>query len=325
MSALSYGSSRQNAVFRGWDRFDYFILIASIGLAGLGLLLIYSGSAGTYTGPIASFANPVTKQAIFAILGIGLMLLVSKIDYHYLIHYSWILYIIGLLSLVAILFVGTNVGGSVRWFNIGPLQVQPSEFAKLATILLLARFFSEHGGDAKDLKTLLISLAIVVPAVALVFIEPDLGTSIVFMAIWLGVVIVAGVSRSHLLVMAALFVAAFPFVWTFAVADYRSNASPSSSTPTRTKMGSAPVTTTSRPKSPSAPARSGARAGATAIRRSSATSRCPRATSSLASSAKKAASPAPCSSSGSSCCCSCVASALPRSQAIPPVSSWLWG
>jgi rod shape determining protein RodA len=220
LSSLSYGS-RQGSVFRGWDRFDYFLLLAAMALVTLGLLLIYSGSARTYTGPITSFSNPVTKQAIFAVLGIGLMLMVSKIDYHYLIHYSWILYAIGLVSLIAILFVGQNVGGSVRWFNLGPLQVQPSEFAKLATILLLARFFSEHGGDAKDLKTLLISLAIVVPAVGFVFIEPDLGTSIVFMAIWLGVVIVAGVSRSHLLVMAALFIAALPFVWTFAVADYQ--------------------------------------------------------------------------------------------------------
>jgi rod shape determining protein RodA len=221
LSAVGYGSGRQGSVFRGWDRFDYLLVLAAMALVVLGLLLIYSGSAGTYTGPIASFNNPVTKQAIFAVLGFGLMLLVSKIDYHYLIHYSWALYAVGLVSLVAILFIGVNVGGSVRWFNVGPLQVQPSEFAKLATILLLARFFSERGGDAKDLKTLLISLAIVVPAVGLVFVEPDLGTSIVFMAIWLGVVIVAGVSRSHLVIMAALFIAAFPFLWTFAVADYQ--------------------------------------------------------------------------------------------------------
>ena len=220
MSALSYGR-RHGSVFRGWDRFDYLIVFAALALVTLGLLLIYSGSKPTYTGPEGSFSNPVVKQAVFAVIGVCVMLLVSKLDYHYLTHYAWILYVIGLISLVAILGVGHDAYGSKRWFDLGPIQVQPSEFAKLATILALSRFFSEHGGDAKDLRTLLLSLLIVAPVAALVFVEPDLGTTIVFLAIWLGVVIVAGASRSHLLIMGALFVAVLPFVWTFAVADYQ--------------------------------------------------------------------------------------------------------
>ena len=220
MSSVSYGAGR-GGVFRGWDRFDYVLVLASLALVAMGLALIYSGSTATYAGPMASLSNPVAKQLMFAFVGVFAMLLVSKMDYHYLTHYAWFLYAIGLISLVVILGIGQEAGGSTRWFNVGPLQVQPSEFAKLATILALARFFSEHGGDAKELKTLLISLAIVAPMAALVFVEPDLGTAIVFFSIWLGVVIVAGASRSHLLIMGALFVALLPFVWTFAVADYQ--------------------------------------------------------------------------------------------------------
>ena len=149
------------------------------------------------------------------------MLVVSKIDYHYLTHYAWVLYGLSIVSLVALFVVGDAAFGSTRWFNLGPIQVQPSEFAKLATILCLARYFSEHGGDARELRSLLISLAIVAPMAGLVFIQPDLGTSIVFVAIWLGVVLVAGVNRGHLMVMAAAFVAVLPFVWTFAIADYQ--------------------------------------------------------------------------------------------------------
>ncbi len=221
MTSLSYARSSQRGVFGGWDRFDYIIVLASLALVALGLLLIYSGSARSYSGPLLSPSNPVAKQAVFAVVGVGAMLLVSKLDYHYLTHYSWLFYAIGVLALIFIIPIGHTAGGSTRWFNVGPLQVQPSEFAKLATVLLLARFFSEHGGDAKDLRTLLISLAIVVPVAFLVFIEPDLGTTVVFLSIWLGVVTVAGVSRSHLLIMAALFVAALPFLWTFFVADYQ--------------------------------------------------------------------------------------------------------
>ncbi len=149
------------------------------------------------------------------------MLVASRFDYHHLTHYWWLLYIISIVSLIGILFIGQTQFGSTRWFNVGPIQVQPSEFAKLATIVAMARYFQDRGGDAKDLRSLMISLAIVVPIAGLVFIEPDLGTSIVFGAIWLGMVTVAGVNRNHLIVLGALFVAVLPFVWAFAVADYQ--------------------------------------------------------------------------------------------------------
>lgn len=212
---------RRTSLFRGWDRFDYLLVLSALALVGFGLALIYSGSVRFYEGPVASFSNPVAKQVVFALIGFGLMLLVSKLDYHYLTHYSWVLYAIAIVSLIAILGIGQTAYGSTRWLDVGPIQIQPSEFAKLATILLLARFFSEHGGDAKELRALVLSLAIVAPVIALVFIEPDLGTSIVFAAIWLGVVVVAGVSRSHLLVLGAVFLAVLPFAWTFAIADYQ--------------------------------------------------------------------------------------------------------
>jgi rod shape determining protein RodA len=226
MSSLTYGGyggrvRTSNSVWRGWDRFDYIMVAAALALVTYGLLLIYSGSLPWYDGPVASFANPVAKQVIFASVGIAAMLVVSKVDYHYFTHYAWVLYGIGIVALIAILAIGQTAYGSTRWFDLGPIQVQPSEFAKLATILALARFFSEHGGDARDLRTLLTSLAIVAPVAGLVFIEPDLGTTIVFFAIWLGVVVVAGVSRSHLMVMGAIFIAALPFLWTFAIADYQ--------------------------------------------------------------------------------------------------------
>jgi rod shape determining protein RodA len=220
MTATTWRGGAQ-PLWRGWDRFDYIMLLAAAGLVLFGLLLIHSGSKETYDGPVVTFANPVMKQVVFAFIGIVGMLIVSRMDYHYFIHYSWFLYAVGIFALIAILAIGQTAYGSTRWFDLGPIQVQPSEFAKLATILALASFFSEHGGDAKDLRTLALSLAIVVPAALLVFVEPDLGTSIVFLCIWLGVVIIAGVSRSHLMVLGALFLAVLPFAWTFAIEDYQ--------------------------------------------------------------------------------------------------------
>jgi rod shape determining protein RodA len=208
-------------VFRGWDRFDLLIPLAAIALVAFGIILIHSGSSRVYDGSFLSFSNPVMKQAVFAAFGIAMMLIFARLDYHLLIHYSWVFYAGGIISLVAVLLIGQTAFGSTRWFDVGPVQVQPSEFAKLALILVLAKYFAEHTGDARDLRSLLMSLAIVAPCVGLVFIQPDLGTSLVLLATWLGIVLIAGVSRRHLLVMAASGLALLPFVVAFAVADYQ--------------------------------------------------------------------------------------------------------
>ncbi len=218
----SFGRVRSRAsLWRGWDRFDYVMVGAALALVGCGLALIHSGSRPWYDGPLTSLASPVAKQGLFAVVGIAVMLGVSRVDYHRFVHFAWLLYGLSIVALVALFVLGSTAYGSTRWFDLGPVQVQPSEFAKVAAILCLARFFSEHGGDARDLRALLLSLAIVAPLAGLVFIQPDLGTSIVFGGIWLGIVVIAGANRSHLLVMAAVFVAVLPFAWTFAIADYQ--------------------------------------------------------------------------------------------------------
>ncbi|MFN0093491.1 MAG: rod shape-determining protein RodA [Dehalococcoidia bacterium] len=212
---------RSAGTFGGWDRFDFLMVLISLALVAFGVILIRSGAAQEYDGPITNVNSPVMKQIIFASVGLVAMVITSRIDYHYLTHFSWLFYVGGIVSLLALMVVGHTAYGSTRWFDLGPIQIQPSEFAKLATILALAKYFGDRGGDAKDLRTLLTSLAIVMPCALLVFIQPDLGTTIVFLATWLGVVVVAGVSRRHLLVMGAAGIAVLPFLWTFAVADYQ--------------------------------------------------------------------------------------------------------
>jgi rod shape determining protein RodA len=215
------GTTLRFGALRAMDRFDVFLVLPALLLVAFGLILIDSGSRQWYEGPFLSFQNPVAKQALFAAIGVIAMFAFSQFDYHRLTHYWWLLYGTAIFLLIAVLVIGPTQFGSTRWFDLGPIQVQPSEFAKLATIVTMAKFFSDRGGDARDVRSLLLSLAITLPVLGLVFIEPDLGTSIVFAAIWLGMVAVAGVSRGHLLVLGAICVALLPFAWTFAVADYQ--------------------------------------------------------------------------------------------------------
>lgn len=212
---------RRGSLFRGWDRFDYWLFLSAIGLVVYGLALIYSGSRNDYEGPLISLSNPMARQAIFAAIGVTGMLVVARMDYHFLTHYWWVFYAGSFLMLLALPFLGTSEFGAVRWFSIGPIQVQPSEFAKIALILTLAHFFQSWGGDAKQLRSLLLSMLFTAPIAGIVFLQPDLGTAIIIASIWLGMVIVAGVSRTHLIVLGALMVALLPFAWAFFVADYQ--------------------------------------------------------------------------------------------------------
>ena len=206
---------------REWDRFDGLLAFASLALVAYGLVLIYSGSLRSYDGPAASLSNPVAKQALFAAIAIGAMVAVSRLDYHHFLHYAWWLYGASIVALLLLIPIGQTEFGSTRWFELGAIQVQPSEFAKVATVLALARFLSDNGGDARDLRIFGMSLAVVAPVGLLIFSQPDLGTSVIFAAIWLGMIVVAGVDRSHLLILGAAFIAVLPFVWTFTVADYQ--------------------------------------------------------------------------------------------------------
>lgn len=216
MSRFGVGGS-----LRAWDRFDGILALTAFALVGYGLVLIYSASLGSYDGPTVSIDNPVVRQGLFAFVAIFAMFIISRFDYHVLLHYAWWLYGAAILLMLVLIPIGQTDFGSTRWFDFGPLQFQPSEFAKITTVLVLARFLGEQGGDARDLRVLGGSLAITAPVLLLVFIQPDLGTSIIFATIWLGMVVVAGIHRRHVLFFGAVFLAVLPFIWTFTVADYQ--------------------------------------------------------------------------------------------------------
>jgi len=214
-------------MFRGtqtpqeWARFDYLLVLIALALVAYGLILIHSGSTESGEGLKISFNSPVIRQGIFAFGSLVAMILLSRMDYHALLHYAWWIYGITIFLLILLLIIGQTDFGSTRWFDLGIFQLQPSEFAKISLILILARLISDRGGDVKSLKTLLFTLLLAIPPLFLVFIQPDLGTSIIFITVWAGLIFVAGATRRHIIILGAFFLALIPFVWTFGVEDYQ--------------------------------------------------------------------------------------------------------
>jgi rod shape determining protein RodA len=206
---------------RNWRSFDLVMVLVAIALVVYGLALIYSGSMSTYGSSAEILGHPIARQVTFAILGLLAMIGVARLDYRNWSGWSLPLYAVSILALLFVLVVGQSAFGSRRWILIAGTQIQPSELAKLVTIILLARYLADNEHRIDKVRVLLTSLGIAIVPALLVFAEPDLGTAVIFIAIWLGMVFMAGARLRHL---AALFVstlAGVPFLMLMALNGYQ--------------------------------------------------------------------------------------------------------
>ena len=190
--------------------FDYLLLLAAVLLTTYGAMLIYSGSLTTYGSPGAALSHPVSRQVAFAVVGLVALLVLSRIDYRLFGPLSLTLYVLCIAGLAFVLVAGGSANGSRRWIEVGGTQVQPSELAKVCTVILLAKYFADNEDRMRSLRVFLTSIAIAALPAFLVLIEPDLGSAIVFLVIWFGMALVAGVRKLHLMSLIALGAAVTP-------------------------------------------------------------------------------------------------------------------
>ena len=201
--------------------FDFLLLLLAAALVSYGALLIYSASLNAYPDGISGLGHPLVKQAAFAVAGLGITLLVAWLDYRIFGQMAPALYALALVMLAGVLVVGDDAFGSKRWFTFAGTQIQASEVAKLLMIVALARFLADRQPQMQKVSVFLLSLAMAALPAALVMAEPDMGTAIIFGAIWLGMVLVAGAPVRYVLVLFGFLVAAIPFVILALMGDYQ--------------------------------------------------------------------------------------------------------
>ncbi|HET7495072.1 MAG TPA: putative peptidoglycan glycosyltransferase FtsW [Candidatus Limnocylindrales bacterium] len=182
---------------------DYTILVVVVALAAIGILMVYSSSAMKgYLSAEADTFQTVGPQIQWALLGLAAMVAMMKVDYRYLrlVSIPGFALAIALLGLVFVDQFNIVVGGSARWLRLGPLPaIHPAELAKLALIVYLAHWFAKRGTRVGKLwGGTLPFLLIAGPVIALVFKEPDLGTTIVITLTALTMFFVAGANTLHL-------------------------------------------------------------------------------------------------------------------------------
>lgn len=201
--------------------FDFVLAVAAIGLVAYGVLLIYSGSLNNYGSPFESLGHPATRQAMFAVVGVAAMVAVSRFEYRVLGPLSVTVYLLCIALLLFVLFAGSSEYGSRRWIDVAGTQVQPSELAKVATVVMLAKFFSDNEQRMGSPRVFLTSLAIGGFPAVLVLIQPDLGSAMVFGAIWLAMALIAGVRWYQLGALAGVSAAVAPIAFTAVLHDYQ--------------------------------------------------------------------------------------------------------
>ncbi len=207
MTFLTIGAPSPVAFSEKIWRINWGLVLVLTAIAGIGVVALYSAAGGRFD-PWAA------RHAIRYGMAFGLLLVVALIHPRVWLALAWPIYIVSLLLLVAVDLIGKIGMGAQRWLVLGPLQIQPSEIAKVAVILVLARYY--HGLSreqaARFLYTLPPLLVILAP-VALVMVQPDLGTAMMVLLGGAALLFVAGVRLWMFLVAIVGSVACLPIAW----------------------------------------------------------------------------------------------------------------
>ncbi len=184
----------------------------------ISLLTLYSTSLGNNASYIW---QQFYKQIFFILIGTLIMFLISIINYHSLKAYALLLYLIGIWLLIAVLFLGRPVRGSVSWFLIYGFGIQPVEFVKIIFIIVLASYFSKYSLYINRWICLLGSFALVFIPILLVLKEPDFGSAAILFLIWLSMLFFSDIKKWRVLILILLIILACVFLWFFVFKTYQ--------------------------------------------------------------------------------------------------------
>jgi rod shape determining protein RodA len=176
---------------------DWPLALALVGLMLVGLAFIYSAKSGNEG--VAWYNQFYARQLLWYVAGTIAAVVVCLIDYRYLTRYATLAYWLTIFLLVLVLFIGSTRGGAKRWIDLGVFQLQPSEFAKLAFIFVMAHFLSRPAGELRAPMVFLKGIGLTLLPFVLVLKEPDLGSALVFIPIALVMMFVAGIPARYIL------------------------------------------------------------------------------------------------------------------------------
>lgn len=201
-----------------FKNFDWWLALAAFSLTSLGILMLFGMKQ--FGGEDIVFK----KQLFFLLLGIILMFLVSLFDYRRIkanSSFVFSIYFFAVISLAAVFVFGSEIRGSTSWFKIGLFSVEPVEFVKIITLVLLAKFFTLRHAEIYRISHIVLSAVYIAIPIGLVLLQPDFGSAMLLLLIWFGMMIVAGIKKNHLLLLVLLAIVSFTVMWMGFFKDYQ--------------------------------------------------------------------------------------------------------
>jgi rod shape determining protein RodA len=193
---------------RIWRHFDYVLLAVTVILVLFGLAMIYSATRDS-----PELGNYAWSQAAVAVVGLILLFAVAVFDYRLLANLQRPIYLVTIGVLLATSVIGHVQLGAQRWLSVGNLLIQPSEFAKILVIIVLAKFLADRQRQMDKLRTILLSFVLVAIPVVLVYDQPDLSTAISLLIAWGVMVVMAGMRLLHIVLLGGTLLISLPILW----------------------------------------------------------------------------------------------------------------
>jgi rod shape determining protein RodA len=202
-------------------RFDWVSFVTMLIMAGVSLIMLYSIALGSDD---ATDLLNFKKQIVFVLLGVVVYLVVAfYVDYRLLKNTALFWYVGALGVLIAVLLFGTTIRGTTGWFSFAGFSLQPVELVKIILIIFLARYLTFKAKYLHQLRYLIFSAVGVGIAAFLVLLQPDFGSAVILLGLWLGLVLITGIKKSHFIMMTSGGILSAIFLWFVVFQEYQKN------------------------------------------------------------------------------------------------------
>jgi rod shape determining protein RodA len=202
------------------DHFDWTLFMCAAVLALIGVINLYSATSVSR----ASLSEVYIQQVYWLVSGGILAMLVTSIDYRHYEKFGYALYAFGIVLLVLVFVLGKDIRGSSRWIYIGSFSLQPSEFMKLFLIIAVAKYLHDDPkSDRRTLRDLAIPAIIAAVPMVLILAQPDLGTALILMLIFVTICALTRIAWRSLVSLGLAVAVVLPLLWTYVLKDYQRN------------------------------------------------------------------------------------------------------
>lgn len=201
-------------IFRKSLNIDWILFFSALFITVTGLVTM---------GSFGAESHYFSKQVVWIFVSIIIFFILSFFDYRFLKRTGVVIaiFIVAVFLLLSLFIVGHVSKGAQSWFDFGGISFQPADFIKLIIIILLAKYFSKRHIEIANIRHIFVSGFYVFVVFALVFFQPDFGSALIIFLIWLGMILLSGISKKHLLAVFVLGSLAFGLLWSFVLQDYQ--------------------------------------------------------------------------------------------------------